>query len=192
VVVVDGQQGSLAADQHLHLEWVARPEGARASLAVNKCESPTRGVPHTLANAADCGGRRLAKPTTFSAIHGGGTGDLLDKADWLSCPHDELEGGGARSKLAIHRPPRSGQVELASIECSGGEAQGDLVSSIRSAHRDTIDTTIDARRHNKLENAYTGQGISPSPLSAATAANYFGITPQAQVRSNASDRLCGW
>lgn len=81
VVIADGQQGLTAADEAI-AEWL-RGQKVPVLLAVNKCESPEAG----LAMAAEFWGLGLGEPYPVSAIHGAGTGDLLDKLiDYLPPP----------------------------------------------------------------------------------------------------------
>ena len=86
LVVVDGQLGCTAADQSI-AEWL-RGQGVPTMLAVNKCESPDAG----LAMAAEFWGLGLGEPFPISAIHGAGTGDLLDKVVSYLPPSEEDEG----------------------------------------------------------------------------------------------------
>ena len=86
LVIVDGQQGCTAADQSI-AEWL-RGQGVPTLLAVNKCESPDAG----LAMAAEFWGLGLGEPFPISAIHGAGTGDLLDKVVSFLAPSEEQEG----------------------------------------------------------------------------------------------------
>ena len=73
LVIVDGQQGMTAADESI-AEWL-RTQNCPTLLAVNKCESPDQG----LAMAAEFWSLGLGEPHPISAIHGAGTGDLLDQ-----------------------------------------------------------------------------------------------------------------
>ena len=86
VVIADGQQGLTAADESI-AEWL-RGHNVPVLLAVNKCESPEAG----LAMAAEFWSLGLGEPYPISAIHGAGTGDLLDRmVDHLPAA-EELEG----------------------------------------------------------------------------------------------------
>ena len=163
VVVVDGQQGLTAADQSI-AEWL-RGQKVPVLLAVNKCESPDQG----LAMAADFWGLGLGEPHPVSAIHGAGTGDLLDKLIGFLPPHDELE-GEEPIQLAIIGRPNVGKSSLLNAIC--GEPRA-IVSPIRGTTRDTIDTTIE--REGKTWKLLDTAGIRRR-RSVSYGPEYFGIT----------------
>jgi len=133
VVIADGQQGMTAADESI-AEWL-RGLKVPVLLAVNKCESPEAG----LAMAAEFWSLGLGEPHPISAIHGAGTGDLLDKLVDHLPPAAELE-GEEPIQLAIIGRPNVGKSSLLNAVC--GEKRA-IVSPIRGTTRDTIDTTID-------------------------------------------------
>jgi len=134
-------------------------------LAVNKCESPDQG----LAMAADFWGLGLGEPHPVSAIHGAGTGDLLDKLIGFLPPHDELE-GEEPIQLAIIGRPNVGKSSLLNAIC--GEPRA-IVSPIRGTTRDTIDTTIE--REGKTWKLLDTAGIRRR-RSVSYGPEYFGIT----------------
>ena len=86
VMVVDGQQGLTAADESI-AEWL-RFQNVPVLVAVNKCESPQQG----LAMAGEFWTLGLGEPFAISAIHGAGTGELLDQLVTLLPPAPEEEG----------------------------------------------------------------------------------------------------
>ena len=133
VVIVDGQQGCTAADESI-AEWL-RGQSVPVLLAVNKCESPEQG----LAMAAEFWGLGLGEPQPISAIHGAGTGDLLDQVIGFLPPTTE-EGGEEPIQLAIVGRPNVGKSSLLNAIC--GEQRA-IVSPIRGTTRDTIDTTVE-------------------------------------------------
>ena len=133
VVIVDGQQGCTAADESI-AEWL-RGQSVPVLLAVNKCESPEQG----LAMAAEFWGLGLGEPHPISAIHGAGTGDLLDQVIGFLPPTAE-EGGEEPIQLAIVGRPNVGKSSLLNAIC--GEQRA-IVSPIRGTTRDTIDTTVE-------------------------------------------------
>ncbi len=133
VVIVDGQQGCTAADESI-AEWL-RGQSVPVLLAVNKCESPEQG----LAMAAEFWGLGLGEPQPISAIHGAGTGDLLDQVIGFLPPTQE-EGGEEPIQLAIVGRPNVGKSSLLNAIC--GEQRA-IVSPIRGTTRDTIDTTVE-------------------------------------------------
>ncbi|CAK6691598.1 ribosome biogenesis GTPase Der [Synechococcus sp. BA-124 BA4] len=162
VVIVDGQQGLTGADQAI-ADWL-RGQKVPVLLAVNKCESPDQG----LAMAADFWGLGLGEPHAVSAIHGAGTGDLLDKViGYLpTTPEEETE---EPIQLAIIGRPNVGKSSLLNSIC--GEARA-IVSPIRGTTRDTIDTTIE--REGKTWKLLDTAGIRRR-RSVSYGPEYFGI-----------------
>ncbi len=162
VVIVDGQEGLTAADQSI-AEWL-RGQTVPVLLAVNKCESPDQG----LAMAADFWRLGLGAPYAVSAIHGAGTGELLDQViGYLpSTPETEQE---EPIQLAIIGRPNVGKSSLLNAIC--GEARA-IVSPIRGTTRDTIDTTIE--REGKTWKLLDTAGIRRR-RSVSYGPEYFGI-----------------
>ena len=133
LMIVDGQQGLTAADEAI-AEWL-RFQEVPVLLAVNKCESPQQG----LAMAGEFWGLGLGEPWPISAIHGAGTGDLLDKVISFLPPVGSEE-GEEPIQLAIIGRPNVGKSSL--LNAISGENRA-IVSPIRGTTRDTIDTTIE-------------------------------------------------
>ncbi len=73
IFLVDGQTGPLPSDEEI-AQWL-RQQPVPVLLAVNKCESPEQG----LTQAAQFWELGLGEPFALSAIHGNGTGELLDE-----------------------------------------------------------------------------------------------------------------
>ena len=134
VVIVDGQQGLTAADESI-AEWL-RHQNCPVLLAVNKCESPDQG----LAMAADFWTLGLGEPYPVSAIHGAGTGELLDKVISFLPASQELGGLEEPIQLAIIGRPNVGKSSILNSICGENRA---IVSPIRGTTRDTIDTSIE-------------------------------------------------
>ncbi|MFN9425892.1 MAG: ribosome biogenesis GTPase Der [Cyanobacteriota bacterium] len=132
VMVVDGQQGLTAADESI-AEWL-RFQKVPVLVAVNKCESPQQG----LAMASEFWTLGLGEPYAISAIHGAGTGELLDHLVTLLPPAAEEE-GEEPIQMAIVGRPNVGKSSLLNAIC--GEPRA-IVSPIRGTTRDTIDTTL--------------------------------------------------
>jgi GTPase len=176
VVIVDGQAGVTAADESI-AEWL-RGQNRPVLLAVNKCESPDQG----LAMAAEFWGLGLGEPFPISAIHGAGTGDLLDKVIEFLPPADAEE-TEEPIQLAIIGRPNVGKSSLLNAIC--GEPRA-IVSPIRGTTRDTIDTTIE--REGACGN------FSTPPASAAVAVSAMGLSisasPAASRRWNAATSVC--
>ena len=132
VVIVDGQQGCTAADESI-AEWL-RGQSVPVLLAVNKCESPEQG----LAMAAEFWGLGLGEPQPISAIHGAGTGDLLDQVIGFLPPTSE-ESGEEPIQLAIVGRPNVGKSSLLN-QLAGYDAA--IVTDIAGTTRDTLREAI--------------------------------------------------
>ncbi len=134
LVIVDGQQGVTASDEAI-AEWL-RVQSCQIVLAVNKCESPDQG----LAMAAEFWRLGLGEPYPVSAIHGVGTGDLLDKVlDFFPPKSSELK-EEEPIQMAIVGRPNVGKSSLLNSVCGENRA---IVSPIRGTTRDTIDMTLE-------------------------------------------------
>jgi GTP-binding protein len=90
--------------------------------------------------AAEFWGLGLGEPHAISAIHGAGTGDLLDKVLTFLPPSLGDEATEEPIQLAIIGRPNVGKSSLLNAIC--GENRS-IVSPIRGTTRDTIDTTIE-------------------------------------------------
>ncbi len=134
LVIVDGQQGVTAADESI-AEWL-RTQSCKKLLAVNKCESPEQG----LAMAAEFWKLGLGEPYPVSAIHGAGTGDLLDQVVSLFPPKELEDAVREPIQMAIVGRPNVGKSSLLNAFC--GELRA-IVSPIRGTTRDTIDTNLE-------------------------------------------------
>ena len=133
LLIVDGKAGLTAADEAI-AEWL-RFQSVPVLVAVNKCESPDQG----LAMAAEFWSLGLGEPQPISAIHGAGTGDLLDQV--LSfLPPSNVEEGPEPIQMAIVGRPNVGKSSLLNAICGENRA---IVSPIRGTTRDTIDTTLE-------------------------------------------------
>nr|AUG32206.1 GTP-binding protein EngA [Paulinella longichromatophora] len=139
IVVVDGQQGITAADEGI-AEFL-RGHKCPVLLAVNKCESPEQG----LSMAAEFWSLGLGEPFPVSAIHGAGTGDLLDEVITYLPDGEETTVEKPTIQLAIIGRPNVGKSSLLNAIC--GENRS-IVSSIRGTTRDTIDTCVERENHH--------------------------------------------
>ncbi|BAW95295.1 GTPase of unknown function [[Synechococcus] sp. NIES-970] len=132
IFVVDGQAGLSAADQEI-VEWL-RQQNVPIVLAVNKCESLGQGY----AQAAEFWELGMGEPFPISAIHGSGTGDLLDKViEYLPVITDVEE--DTTINVAIIGRPNVGKSSL--LNALTGEQRA-IVSPISGTTRDAIDTII--------------------------------------------------
>ncbi|MBE9049316.1 ribosome biogenesis GTPase Der [Nostocales cyanobacterium LEGE 11386] len=133
IFVVDGQAGLNAADQEI-AEWL-RQQPVPVLLAVNKCESPEQGA----IQAAEFWELGLGEPFPISAIHGSGTGELLDELINHVPAVTEVQETN-EIKVAIVGRPNVGKSSL--LNAFVGEERA-IVSPISGTTRDAIDTVIE-------------------------------------------------
>ena len=133
IFVVDGQFGLTEGDREI-AEWLRR-QSVPVLLAVNKCESVEQG----LAQAAEFWELGLGEPYPISAIHGSGTGELLDKVVTHLPAVDELPEDN-EIKVAIIGRPNVGKSSL--LNALTGE-QRSIVSPVSGTTRDAIDTIVE-------------------------------------------------
>ena len=133
IFVVDGQLGITAGDREI-AEWLRR-QSVPVLLAVNKCESVEQG----LAQAAEFWELGLGEPYPISAIHGSGTGELLDELVTHLPPVDELVEDN-EIKVAIIGRPNVGKSSL--LNALTGQERS-IVSPISGTTRDAIDTIVE-------------------------------------------------
>ncbi len=133
IFVTDGQAGLTAADEEI-AQWL-RQQSVPVLLAVNKCESREQG----LAQAAEFWSLSLGEPYPISAIHGSGTGDLLDALLPHLPPAEELE-VVEDTRVAIVGRPNVGKSTL--LNALVGEQRA-IVSPVSGTTRDTIDTRLE-------------------------------------------------
>ncbi|MBF2062915.1 MAG: ribosome biogenesis GTPase Der [Calothrix sp. C42_A2020_038] len=133
IFLVDGQTGPTSSDEEI-AGWL-RTQKVPVLLAVNKCESPEQG----LLQAAEFWKLGLGEPYPISAIHGSGTGDLLDELiNHLPTIQDIQE--SEEIKIAIVGRPNVGKSSL--LNAFVGEERA-IVSPISGTTRDAIDTFIE-------------------------------------------------
>ena len=132
IFVVDGQLGVTAGDREI-AEWLRR-QSVPVLLAVNKCESVEQG----LAQAAEFWELGLGEPYAISAIHGSGTGELLDELITHLPQADELTEDD-EIKVAIIGRPNVGKSSL--LNALTGQERS-IVSPISGTTRDAIDTIV--------------------------------------------------
>lgn len=133
IFVVDGKLGLTAGDEEI-ASWL-RSQPVPVVLAVNKCESETQGL--TL--AAEFWNLGLGEPFPISAIHGNGTGDLLEKVTEYVPSMDEWE-EVEETKVAIVGRPNVGKSSL--LNALTGEKEA-IVSPISGTTRDAIDMVVE-------------------------------------------------
>lgn len=135
IFVVDGQAGLTAGDREV-ADWL-RQQPVPTLLAVNKCESPEQGI----LQAVEFWELGLGEPYPISAIHGSGTGELLDAAITHLPPADSLS-QPPEIKVAIVGRPNVGKSSL--LNALTGEQRA-IVSPISGTTRDAIDTVVERR-----------------------------------------------
>ncbi|KAL3683911.1 hypothetical protein R1sor_001933 [Riccia sorocarpa] len=136
IFVVDGQTGPTSADVDI-AQWLRRKHSdKRVTLAVNKCESPTKG----LLQAADFWSLGFT-PIAVSAISGTGTGDLLDSVCLeLQNPEvtqDDIPEEERPLAISIIGRPNVGKSSI--LNALVGEERT-IVSPVSGTTRDAIDT----------------------------------------------------
>ena len=166
IFVVDGQVGLTAADMDI-FAWLRRTHSKTPlHLAVNKCESTTKGEDQILEfwSLGD------VTPLAVSAISGTGTGELLDNmCATLPPPPQVSEDENAEEEeipvtVAIIGRPNVGKSSL--LNGLAGEARS-IVSDFSGTTRDSIDTLV--------EDKYTGRKF--------TLIDTAGIRRRTQVKS---------
>ena len=133
ILVVDGQAGPTAGDEAI-ADWL-RQQHVPVLLAVNKCESPQQG----LVQASQFWELSLGEPFPISAIHGGGTGELLDQLITHLPTFDTLP-NTPEIKVAIVGRPNVGKSSL--LNALTGEKRS-IVSPISGTTRDAIDMVVE-------------------------------------------------
>jgi GTPase len=132
IFVVDGQFGLMDGDREI-AEWLRR-QSVPVLLAVNKCESIEQG----LAQASEFWELGLGEPYPISAIHGSGTGELLDELVTHLPSTDQLVEDN-EIKVAIIGRPNVGKSSL--LNALTGEERS-IVSPISGTTRDAIDMIV--------------------------------------------------
>ena len=144
IFVTDGQKGLTTADEEIY-GWIRKYHSKiPLLLAVNKCESSTKGEEQVL-DFWSLGG---ATPLAVSAISGTGTGELMDglvAALPPPAPDDidenwrDADGVDGPLKIAIVGRPNVGKSSL--LNQLAGDARA-IVSDYSGTTRDTIDTDV--------------------------------------------------
>ena len=133
--VVDGRAGPLADDHEIAA--VLRRARVPVLLVANKSDDPS-----TVIAAPELYDLGLGEPVPISALHGLGTGDLLDRLVELTgaVPADDTaEGEPPETPVAIVGRPNAGKSSL--FNAIVGEPRT-IVSEIAGTTRDAIDTAV--------------------------------------------------
>ncbi|PZO14797.1 MAG: ribosome biogenesis GTPase Der [Leptolyngbya foveolarum] len=132
VFVVDGKEGPTEGDHEI-ASWM-RSQNLPIILAVNKCESQEDG----LIQAAQFWELGLGEPYAVSAIHGSGTGDMLDALVEHLPETSEID-VQEEVKVAIVGRPNVGKSSM--LNAFVGEKRA-IVSPISGTTRDSIDMIV--------------------------------------------------
>ncbi|MGL5876067.1 MAG: ribosome biogenesis GTPase Der [Xenococcaceae cyanobacterium] len=162
IFVVDGQAGPNESDREI-AHWL-RLQKVPIFLAVNKCES----VEHGLIQSAEFWEFGLGEPYPVSAIHGNGTGELLDELITHLPPADSLP-DTEEIKVAIIGRPNVGKSSL--LNALTGEQRA-IVSPISGTTRDAIDMVVE--RNGKIYRLIDTAGIRKKK-SVEYGAEFFSI-----------------
>ena len=162
ILLVDGQTGPTPGDQEI-ANWL-RQQDVPVMLAVNKCESVEQGI----IQAAQFWELGLGEPYPVSAIHGNGTGELLDELITYLPSGEEIEESN-EIKVAIIGRPNVGKSSL--LNTLTGEKRA-IVSPISGTTRDAIDMLVE--REGKTYRLIDTAGIRRKK-NVDYGAEFFGI-----------------
>ena len=132
IFIVDGIQGITDGDLSI-AKWL-RSSKCKVIIAVNKCESTILGA----SLASDFWKLGLGEPFPVSAIHGTGTGDLLDLVI-AELPEKNNTDQEEQYCMSIIGRPNVGKSSLLNSICGNKRA---IVSDISGTTTDSIDTYI--------------------------------------------------
>lgn len=134
VMVTDLKAGVVATD--MEVASMLQKSGRPVVLCVNKCDN-IGSLPADFYEFYNLG---LGEPYPVSAVHGHGTGDLLDAVFEFFPPETEEEADDDCIKVAVIGKPNAGKSSL--INRVAGEERV-IVSDIAGTTRDAIDTVIE-------------------------------------------------
>lgn len=134
VMVTDMRSGVVATD--MEVAAMLQKSGRPIVLCVNKCDS-VGNLPPDFYEFYNLG---LGEPYPVSAVHGHGTGDLLDAVFEYFPPESPEEQDDEYIKVAIIGKPNAGKSSL--VNKVAGEERV-IVSDIAGTTRDAIDTVIE-------------------------------------------------
>jgi len=147
IFIVDGMQGVTDGDLSI-AKWL-RSTKCKVIIAVNKCESTILGA----SLASDFWKLGLGEPFPVSAIHGSGTGDLLDLVI-AELPEKDKTDQEEQYCMSIIGRPNVGKSSLLNSICGNNRA---IVSDISGTTTDSIDTYI--KKEDKLWKIIDTAGI---------------------------------
>ena len=147
IFIVDGMQGVTDGDLSI-AKWL-RSAKCKVIIAVNKCESTILGA----SLASEFWKLGLGEPFPVSAIHGVGTGDLLDLVI-TELPDKDKTDQEEQFCMSIIGRPNVGKSSLLNSICGNKRA---IVSNISGTTTDSIDTFIE--KEDKLWKIIDTAGI---------------------------------
>ena len=130
--VVDGLQGITDGDLSI-AKWL-RGSDCKVIVTVNKCESPIMGA----SLVSEFWKLGLGEPLPVSAIHGSGTGDLLDLVI-AELPKESIKENNENFCMSIIGRPNVGKSSL--LNAMSGDNRA-IVSNISGTTTDSIDTLL--------------------------------------------------
>jgi GTP-binding protein len=133
VLIVDAQDGLVAADEDV--ADILRRTRKPVILAANKVESPKAAA----SVHAEFSGLGFGEPYGVSALHGEGTGDLLDAIVEQLPPEDATTDEAPELALALIGQPNVGKSSLLNALLNEERA---IVSDVPGTTRDAIDTLL--------------------------------------------------
>ncbi|MBR3593950.1 MAG: ribosome biogenesis GTPase Der [Clostridia bacterium] len=134
IFVTSLECGVTAADNEVAA--MLRKSGKPIVLCVNKCDN-IGALPSDFYEFYNLG---LGDPIAVSAVHGHGTGDLLDEAFKYLPPEDDSEEDDDLINVAVIGKPNAGKSSL--VNNVSGEERS-IVSDIAGTTRDAIDTVVE-------------------------------------------------
>ena len=134
LMVTDLRSGVVATD--MEVAAMLQKSGRPVVLCVNKCDS-VGNMPPEFYEFYNLG---LGGPYPVSAVHGHGTGDLLDAVFEYFPPESPEEQDDAYIKVAIIGKPNAGKSSL--VNKVAGEERV-IVSDVAGTTRDAIDTVVE-------------------------------------------------
>jgi GTP-binding protein len=152
IFVVDAQIGLNPLD--IDVAQILRTTRRNIVLVANKCESPS-----ALASVyGEFSRLGFGEPVAVSAIHGEGTGDLLDRVVDLLAPDAPNAQRGDELSLAIIGRPNVGKSSL--LNALLGEERA-IVSDVPGTTRDSIDTLL--HWHDRTVRLIDTAGVRKKP-----------------------------